>query len=421
MANDPKQMSISKISGLDRSESVSTSLRAAARKLRFSTSNKSAVYKAVGLRPRPLTQWFRAIFILVTLLVLIVPNVASVVYLCFVASDQYQSETRFTVRTSTPASGKDQFAKVTGIPSAKIVQDTQIVTSYLASYDMLTTLETQINLRSYYDRDDVDYIARLPSDETREGLLAYWKKMAKSEIATPSGVVTIKLKAFSSADAQAILQAVLAKLERVVNDMNLRIWRDVTQVAEDNMNKAASDLKSTREKLQLAQNRSGVFTIASSEQSLSRLITKLEAERLSLQQRYEVNGKEVDKNAPQMRVLAREIASKTEQIDALRGKMTGTSSGPDGGLSSIASDFSQLLLEQEVAEKQFAASVKTLEQVRFSSRQQLMYLDPFVTPTLAEEAEYPKRVLWIFLVFAVSVGSWAIIAASLKTLHTKLT
>ncbi len=407
-------------SGLEHSKSIATALRGTARRLRFSTSNRSSLYKAVGLRPSPLTQWFRGLFVIITLMVLVVPNVIAITYFGFIASDQYQSESRFTVRTSTPALGKDQFAKVTGIPSAKIVQDTQIVTNFLVSQNMLDRLEQKMGLRSIYTSVKVDYFSRLASDAPREKFLSYWKKKVTSAISVPSGIVTIKLRAFSADDAQSTLQAAVTELEQVINDMNDRIWRDVTQVAQSNLENASKRLKDAREKVQMAQQRSGVFTVESSANSIFNLVTKLEAERIALRQRYEVNLQSIARDTPQMRILKREIESKDDQILALRAQMTGHQGGSQEPLAQTASSFSQLQLEQNLAEQQFSASVKTLEQVQFSSRQQLMYLDAFIPPTHPQEAEYPRRMLWISVTFIASLITWAAMMGGLATLHKRL-
>lgn len=419
MHENEDQIDIKTVSGLARSETVAVALRGAARRLRFSTSNRSALYKAVGLRPRPLTQWFKIIYIALTISILVAPNLAVITYFGLIASDQFQSETRFTVRTSIPAIGKDQFAKVTGIPSTKIVQDTQIVTNFLVSQRMLELLEKQINLAQYYNGREIDVFSRLGVDLPQERILDYWKRMVSSSISVPSGIVTIKLRAFRADDSQGILMVVLKQLEQVINEMNDRIWRDVTKVAESNMKNASTQLRRARERFQAAQNATGVFTVESSANSLTDLITKLETERIAIQQKYDVNGRSLGNRSPQMRLLRREIESKDRQIDALKAQLTGAAS-EQAPLSETASSFSQLRLEQQLAEQQFAASVRTLEQVQFSSQQQLMYLDAFVAPTLPQEARYPQRLLWIGVTFGVSLLLWAAVVGSLSALHTRL-
>ena len=75
------------------------------------------------------------------------------------------------------------------------------------------------------------------------------------------------------------------------------------------------------------------------------------------------------------------------------------------------------LVEQQVAEQQLTASIQALEQLHYSSQQQLMYLEGFLAPTLPEAAEFPRRGLWISIVFAGSLAVLAIALGSLSLLR----
>lgn len=391
--------------GLAASQDMATRLSTTARKLRFSTSNRSALYKAVGLRPRLSERLFTIAFVLVTIFYLIVPNVLSIFYFGYLASDQYQTEARFTVRSSTPAIGKDQMAKVTGIPKAKIVQDTQMVTNYIMSRDMLELLEEEVGLQAIYSDPAIDIWARLPEDATIEDRLDYWEDMVSTSINPSSGIVTVKVKAFTPETSYQILNKVISTSETMVNRANDRMWSDITATTQVNLDAATVQLRKAREKLQTARNRSGVLTVEGSSLILSNLISTVEGERLKLQQRYDSQIVSLSKDAPQIRVLLRDIRSKEEQVTQLREQLAGEAA-QNGNLADVSLDFSQLQLAESLAVQQFASSVKAFEQVQFTSRQQLLYLDAFLKPRPPEEAEYPKRILWIVGIGLASLFLW---------------
>ncbi|OCP18576.1 capsule biosynthesis protein [Ensifer sp. LC54] len=387
---------------------VAKRLSITARKLRLATSSRSALFKAVGLRTRMIDRFFIAAFVLLTVLILAAPNLFAIAYYGYLASDQYESETRLTVRSSSPALGKDQLAKVTGLPAAKIVQDTLIVTDYIKSREMVSILMEENLLQNIYGRDTIDFLARLRSDETAEGLHEYWSKMVSTSVSPKSGIVVITVKAFSAADSQLILQKVVEASEQVVNDLNDRIWKDVIATAQNNLEHAASRLQTTREKLQLARNKAGVLDVEGSSKMITQLLSSSQKELLDLQQRYASHSATVSASAPQMRVLDREITIRQQQVENLKAELAGTTPnvGATANLANIAVDMSQLELEQDLAEKQFSASVKSLEQVQFVSKQQLIYLDTFLKPTLSDSAEYPKRLFWIGGIFVVTLILW---------------
>ena len=420
MAHDSGKTSDSvQLSAIQHSRDVAAKLSVTARKLRFSTSKRSQLFKAVGLRPRPLEQIIGRLILAAAVLIIVIPNIISIYYFTCVAADQYQSETRFTVRSSTPALGKDQLTKVTGLPSAQIAQDTQIVTNFIASKDMVTALQSKVDFHKLYGSPDIDPLARLKKDASTEKLLDYWEGMVSTKTDATSGIVTAKVRAFSAADAQKVLQEVVAASEVVVNDVNNRIWRDVITTAQANLDNAKAQLQKTREQLQLARNQTGVLSVAGSSAILTNLITTVQTDRINLQQRYDALIGTVSPAAPQMRVLKRQIDSKQKQLDDLNRQVAGQGKS-DQNLADVSVDMSQKELEQSLAEQQFAASMKTLEQVQFVSKQQLLYLDTFLVPSLPDEAEYPKRGLWIGGVLAATILLWAIVAGLLTGLRNRL-
>jgi len=398
---------------------VAANLSVAARKLRFSTSRRSQLFKAVGLRPRPMQQVISKAILASTVLLLVIPNIASVYYFTCVASDQYQSETRFTVRTSTPALGGNQITKVTGLPPAQIVQNTLIVTNFIKSKDMVAALEEKVDFQKIYGNDSIDRIARLKKDPSSEKLLDYWEDMVSVKIDANSGIVTVKARAFTAADAQKVLHQVVAASEVVVNDVNTRIWRDVIATAQANLDNAKDQLQKARDKLLIARNQTGVLSVEGSSTVITNLISSVQKERIDLQQKYDALLGTVSADAPQMRVLKREIDSRQKQIDQLNSQVAGQNKS-EQNLADVSVDMSQRELEQSLAEQQFATSMKTLEQVKFVSKQQLLYLDTFLAPSLPDEAEYPQRALWIGGILGVTILAWGAVFGILANLRNRL-
>ncbi len=414
----PTERSTKRPTPLERSAQIAAKLSTSARKLRFATSRHSALIKAVGLRPRRSDIAVRYMFFALTGVLLVAPNFLSIVYYGYVASDQFLSEARFAVRASTPAFGKDQIGKATGIPAAKIVQDTQIVADFITSNEIVSLLMNKIDIDSLYRKKGVDYWSRLPANASIEKTARYWRTMVSATVSPTSGIITLKARAFAPKEAQNIVKAALVASETVVNDINQRIWRDVAHTAEDNLNNSVVALKEARGRLQLARNKSGIVTVEGSEATINALLEKLGAEQLELQQRLNVQKSLTSELSPRMKVLTREIESREAQISNLRLQLAGQSE--ISTLADISGEISQKSLEEKLAEQRFAASVKTLEQIKFASRQQLLYLDAYVAPTLPDEAIYPRRALLMFVTLIASLLAWASGMLALSAIKRKL-
>lgn len=425
MSQHQQESSSGSLVGLDASKKISERLGKVARTLRFSTSSQSNLYKAVGLRPRLTDRLFSAAVVLVTLLNFVIPNVAAILYYGYFASDQYESEARFTVRSSTPAIGKDQLAKVTGLPSVKIVQDTQIVMNFIESHEMLDVLRRRnVDLEKVFGDTSIDRWSRLAEDATAEETLEYWSDMVSVGVSASSGIVTVKVRAFTAEDSAILVDEIVDASETVVNEVNDRIWKDVISTAETNLDNSKLQLEKARQAVADARNRDGVLTVESSAEIISHLVKTMEEERLALQQRYDAQLAVVSASAPQMRVLQREINSKEAQIAKLNAQVAGVSQAePVKGsrnLAEVSQELSQLQLAQSLAEQQFASSVKTVEQVRFISRQQLLYLDSFLEPRIPDEALYPRRLLWISITLIASLIVWGVLLSLLYTVRSRL-
>jgi capsular polysaccharide transport system permease protein len=404
---------------LQRSRDIAARLSVSARKLRFSTSNSSQLFKAVGLKQRLSERLFKVATIMLTVIVLFGSNSLSVVYYGFLASDQYQSEARFTVRSAIAALGKDQLAKVTGLPSAKIVQDTQIVTNYIHSREIIDFLEKKISLRAIYSNSSIDYRSRLTNDAKAEDLLKYWDDMVAVKVSPSSGIITVTVRAFSPGEAQRILKAIILASESMVNDVNKRMWQDVIATAEANLKDATENLQAAQAHLQSSRQAAGILDVASSAQVLSTLTAKIQSEKMKLEQQYDSNLASVSSEAPQMKVLRNEIQSKEKQLATLANQLAGTSESSKS-LANISVDLSQAELNVSLGQKQFASSVGTLEQVQFVSRQQLLYLDAFLQPTYADSSEFPRRGFSIAAVAALSLLLWAALLGIVSMLRNLL-
>lgn len=406
--------------GIQASRNVSARLTAAARLLRLSTSSRSNIFKVVGLRPRLLDRIVSIVSLLLLVFCLIIPTITAVAYYGYFASDQYVSETRFTVRASTPALGTDQLGEATGIPSAKIVQDTQIVMNFIESHEMLDVLsERNVDLHKIYGNDAIDWWARLPDDASSEDMLDYWDHMVSTSVSPSSGIVTVHVRAFTPEDSAMLVKEILAASEYVVNRVNDRIWKDVIATANTNLENAKEQLQQARAALAGARNRDGVLTVEGSSAIVSNLITTTEAERLNLQHKYDAQLSVVSADAPQMLVLKREIESKEQQLAELKRQLAGND-GSERNLADVSEEMSQLQLALSLAEQQFSSSLNTVEQIQFVSRQQLLYLESFLAPRVPDDAMYPKRVLWIGVIFVASLLLWGSLLGILSIVRNQI-
>lgn len=412
MSNDSSVPSeVGKPPALHRAELISRNLADTARRFRMSKRTRRA--SGVGsFRLRRYTQLFRMIFIGSFVLLVLAPSTVAAVYFWLLASPQYTAEARFAVRTGEIPK-IDGMSNLTGIPVAKIAQDTQIVTNYIHSRTIVEALEQRLDLRSLYGSDDFDWFARFTRDKPIEKLVDYWKFMSDTSTQLPSGIVTLTVRAFSPDDAKRIADVVMDLSETLVNEMNDRMLLATVADAERELARSADRLSRARAEFQKVRNTEGTLDAGQAGKALADLVTALRGERLRVQQEYETQSKYVSATAPQMRTLSARLNALADQIAELEAKLTTqrASATNDRVLSESLTKFAQQDLERRIAERQYAAASAALEMARVTSERKLVYLAAFVKPSLPQESRYPRRTLFTAAVVLGSLALWGALCA----------
>ena len=401
------EIEVTRPGGLARAQRVQAALVESVRRARHSSKSRKSYDTGVFARRRG-ARAVAIAYLLSFVFLLVLPSVAGVIYFAFIASPQYQVETRFTVQGGE-ARSLDGIGVITGLPSLMIVQDTQIIANFIRSRAMVEELQERIDLRRIYGSKDVDWIARFDDAKPLERLVDYWKSMTDVSIQLPGGILIVTVRAFSAEDALLVGQTVLQLSEKLVNEINQRMLKDNLESAKQELERAASRLSRARQTLETARNSEGILDIGVASRAMTDLVTGLKGDLLKLQQEYASQSKSVSKTAPQMRVLENRIAAVSAQIANLESKMTGQEAAPLGNqrLSSSYTRFAELELERKIAEQHYSSAVAAVEIARTVTERRLVYLQPFVFPSLPHTAEYPKRSLSILVVVACAFVAWA--------------
>ncbi len=402
---------------LERVKQVSLALSDAARRSRLSSRRRNS-FGSGGFRARRGARAMRWTLIALFFWLVIVPSVASVIYYGFIASDQYVSEAAFTV-SGGEAPVQDGLGALTGIPAMAIIQDTQIVVNYLHSRAAVEVLDQAAHIHDRYSRPEIDWLSRFDPEKSIEKFVKYWQKMSDASIKMPAGIVELKIRAFSPEDAQAIAQASLKACETLINDMNDRMNHDALDNAEQELQRTSQRLATALAALEKARNDSGLLDTVKAAEGINKLANETKAALLTMQEEYKTQLKSVLPTAPQMKALKSRIDVTEAQVAEIEAKLTSTTqSNADAPTVAVAmTKFGELDLERQVAEHLYAGAAASLELARLNAEHKVMYLKTFVSPVVPQEAQYPKRLLYPFLIVLGALALWAILAGLAVTVR----
>jgi capsular polysaccharide transport system permease protein len=391
----------------ERADAVAKALSEAARRTRLSKKNKRhlSTDQYRGRRDEKLLRLIRRVSLVVLFLI---PSFAVTVYYSFIASDQYVAEARFTVRGGAPPQ-LDTIGALTGLPPALIMQDTQVILNYILSRAMVEKLEQSAEFRQSYSKPSIDALSRMNASASIEKVLKYWKSMVDTSVRMPAGIVVLKLRAYAPADAVRIANGMLAACEELVNEMNDRMIRDTLAVSQAERERAEASLIAARARLESSRNSEGLLNADVTADVLNGFVAKLRGQLGHMQQEYNAQRRYVADDAPQLRDLDVRIEAANEEVKALQAHLTGSESqNGSAPLTKAMSNLDYLNLENTIAEKIYASSLALLEQARLASEAKLLYLNVFVRPELAEEADHVQHRHAIILFVLADFAAWVI-------------
>ena len=403
---------------LARVRAMSLALNAAARRTRLS-ARRSRQLSSGGFQGRSDAKAARYVVWASFAVIVAAPTLAAIVYFGFVASDRFVSHAEFTV-SAGESPLRDGSGSFSGVPGMLIVQDTQIVTNFIQSREMIDKLDAKVGLREVYSRPFADSLSRFDPKKPVERLMKFWIKMANTSIKMPGGIVRLDVTAFTPADAKRVADATLDLCEQLVSELNARINRDALSLAQASFDRAGERLSRTLAAQEVARNESGILETKISGEAISTLIKQLRGGLIELTGTYEAELKSMHAEAPQMRERKIRIDVMTRQIAALEGELT---RAPDAdnlriGQEPGARTVSAAMVKFDTLESQKRADLQiyqnaaeALEHARVAAEFKIVYFKVFVRPSLPQEPELPHRRTDIGLVVVCSLAAWGVALA----------
>ena len=345
----------------------------------------------------------------------VAPSLAAVLYFAFIASDQYEVETRFAVRsvesepTSTDTeSGGGSASSSSSFSFTATGQNAYIVTSYIRSRAILDDLAGKLELRDLFRRPEADFLARLKRDASIDELTNYWSTKVTTYVDALSGIVTVHAKAFRQEDALTLGRAIVSASETLVNRISERARRDATTFAEKEVRRTFVDVQTALGELHAFRDKAGLIDPTQATGEIEKLLIPLLIDKIKLESDLFVAGREMNEEAPSIRVLKSRLATVEQQIASLKAKLTGVNARGDTVAASLQK-FEELELQRGFAERLYMLAQADLDRAQMRANRQNVYLTVFVPPSLPEEARYPRRIAFPILFFLGALAIWSIV------------
>lgn len=340
--------------------------------------------------------------------VVLVPIAVVAAYLFIIAADQYVAEFRLSL-SSVDTPRLDPLSLLTGNAShSQAALESQIVVQYMTSRAIIDELNPELDLRRLFSSPEADWWARLPVPAAIETMVQYWRGQVDPFYDPANGIVTVRVRAFTPADALRLAQAMVAASEKLVNDLSLRARRDTVHHAEIEVGQAESRLKGVLDEIRAFRDREGMIDPAEAAKAAGLLTTRLRDELVRANAELSTLKAYMRDDAPPVKVLSARIRSLETQQHAVAHDVTDPDKARPGTLSHLLGSYEQLESERKFAEAAYQHALLGLDQARADADRQQVYIASFVPPSLPEDALYPRRWRALGIVALVAFALWSI-------------
>lgn len=318
-----------------------------------------------------------------------VPMSLAIMYYTFISANRYVSESVVTVRKANSGiSESGGLAMLAGFaPSSH--EDNLFLREYIHSLDMLKVLDTKLAVRKAYEAQTRDPFFRLYSWMTQEWYLEYYRNRVEVVFDSITGLLYIRVEAFTPQQAQAINQAILSESERFVNELSHKMSREQMAFAEEELKKAKERYALSKGSLLAFQNKHGVFDPMAQAQAKASISEELEATVTKKEAELGAMLSYLQESAPQVIALRAEISALKTQTAKEKSRVISNSNGEK--LNDLAARYQDLVIEAGFAEDIYKVALASVEKTRIEASQKIKQLAVIQTPILPEIAEYPRR------------------------------
>ncbi|WP_132519249.1 hypothetical protein [Rhizobium sp. BK376] len=342
------------------------------------------------------------------LVMVVLPTVIGSLYFAFLASPQYMSEFRFSVRPTDGANATTSVAAETALA----MSNSFIVSDYVMSRDAVTELDKSVGIRKFYTRDGVDFLSRLANDASTEQLVKYWSGRVSTNYDLATGINTVQVTAFTPQDAYTIASALQILCEKLVNDISEKARQTQMAFSKAELDRAEARLKDVR--AQETALRTGQRTLDARKEAEGKIAlnAKMRGDLADLQAEYSSLSSYMKPSSPRLSLLKNQIAAAQEQIDRLQSQIGGTEGTTNGDTlddAQLVTKYDQLQSDVDIATKLYQSSLTSYEAARMQASNNQIYLATYVHPGVPEIATYPRKVLDSFLVFITTLGVWIVL------------
>ena len=329
-------------------------------------------------------------------LIVLIPTGTVSWYLNTKAADQYASTLGFTVRSEDVSSAVDLLGGLgSSLGGGSGTQDSNILYEFMRSKQLVKNIDSKLDLRSLFTKKrDPDWLLSFDPEGTIEDLTDYWGRMVRLSYDRGSGLMEVRVQAFTPQDAKAIADEIFIENSFIINQLSSLARVDAMRYATEDLDTSIERLKKARQALTTFRLENQIVDPNADIQAQMGLLTTLQAQQAAAMIEFDLLAEIAREGDPRLGQAQRRIDVIEDRINAERRKFGVDGQGPGGTqFATTISEFERLSVDREFAEAAYAASLSARDGAVAEANRQSRYLATYIQPTLAEKSENPRRLI----------------------------
>ena len=368
----------------------------------------------------------------------VLPMALGIIYYSKIANNQYQATAHFTIEKS----GKEQvdpLGALTGVPgNVSSTRDALIIKDFIQSREVIERTRDDFDILALYGREDKDWkllfekettikdkiayfrdwFSHINKNSSIEEIIEYWQTKATVEFDLSSGIITLGVMAFEPQEAVTIINAVLNESEALVNNLSEKSRQDSLTFARKELKNAEDKLKTARTEVREFREKEQSLSPEKNAESKLTLVEELEADRARAEANLQSLRLELPENSPKIQVAKYKVSALKRQVIKERERSSRSNSSKDEAtMSSIVSQYEELITEQGFAEKSYEAALLNIETARIDATRKQRYLTMIVNPKLPEDPIKPNQPNDYLVLFFGCLLLWGILGLIIASIR----
>ncbi|QFH48247.1 sugar transporter [Leclercia adecarboxylata] len=337
----------------------------------------------------------------------------AVLYFGLIASDRYVSRAELVVKQADQIKMLPEALSMLGIGGSNH-EDILLIQDYLKSPDLLAKLDKELGLKAHYQSHEVDYFSRLPADVSREQFIEYYRNHLTLRLDDISGVLTIEFQAFDPAYGQRVVGLMLKESEGFINKLGHQVALEQLAFVEKEVDRAYQRVQDEKAKVLAFQNSHQLISPESTSTARLGVVSQIEGELARQQAQLKQLQSYMKETAPAVISVKARVEALTEQLEQEKARLTGTDKD---AMNEVTASYMDVKTQATLAADLYKSGLISLEQARVEAYRKLKHLLVVSQPTLAEDAEYPRRLYNLATIGVLLCLLYGLIVMGLATLR----